>query len=148
MLKMEEFTSLIETAPLVSIDLIIRGEDGYLLGMRSNQPAKGNWFVPAGRIFKNETISHAIKRISTKEVGVEVNIKDLGFYGIFEHFYDNSFVSSKVSTHYVVLACGLLLEIDKKMLPLDEHDKYRYFNKEEISNNNDTQKIILRAGIE
>ena len=104
MLKMEEFTNLIETAPLVSIDLIIRGESGYLLGMRNNQPAKGNWFVPGGRIFKNETISHAIKRISTKEIGVEVGIKDADFYGVFEHFYDNSFISSKISTHYIVLA--------------------------------------------
>jgi hypothetical protein len=38
---MESFASLIETTPLVSIDLIIRGNDGYLLGMRNNQPAKG-----------------------------------------------------------------------------------------------------------
>jgi len=140
MLKMEEFTSLIETAPLVSIDLIIRGEGGYLLGMRNNQPAKGNWFVPGGRIFKNETISHAIKRISTKEVGVEVNIKDVDFYGIFEHFYDNSFVSNKISTHYVVLAYSFSLEVDEEALPISEHNKYRYFDKEEISNNNDIHK--------
>lgn len=140
MLKMEEFTNLIETAPLVSIDLITRGESGYLLGMRNNQPAKGNWFVPGGRIFKNETISHAIKRISTKEIGVGVGIKDADFYGVFEHFYDNSFISSKISTHYIVLAYSFSLEIDEEMLPLSEHDKYKYFDKEEISNNNDIHK--------
>ena len=103
MLKIENFTSLIETAPLVSIDLIIKGEGGYLLGMRNNQPAKGKWFVPGGRIFKNETIGHAIKRISIKEIGVEVNIKDVDFYGVFEHFYDHSFVSNKISTHLALL---------------------------------------------
>ncbi len=140
MLNLEEFTNLIETAPLVAIDLIIRGEGGYLLGMRNNQPAKGNWFVPGGRIFKNETISHAIKRISIKEIGVEINIKDVGFYGVFEHFYDNSFVSSKVSTHYVVLAYSLSLELDEEMLPLSQHNKYRYFDKEGMSNNNDIHK--------
>ena len=140
MLKIENFTSLIETAPLVSIDLIIKGEGGYLLGMRNNQPAKGKWFVPGGRIFKNETIGHAIKRISIKEIGVEVNIKDVDFYGIFEHFYDHSFVSNKISTHYVVLAYSFSLEIDGEVLPLSEHNKYRYFDKEEISNNNDIHK--------
>ncbi len=140
MLNLEEFTNLIETAPLVAIDLIIRGEGGYLLGMRNNQPAKGNWFVPGGRIFKNETISHAIKRISIKEIGVEINIKDVGFYGVFEHFYDNSFVSSKVSTHYVVLAYSLSLELDEEMLPLSQHNKYRYFDKKGMSNNNDIHK--------
>ena len=140
MLKIENFTSLIEIAPLVSIDLIIKGEGGYLLGMRNNQPAKGKWFVPGGRIFKNETIDRAIKRISIKEIGVEVNIKDVDFYGVFEHFYDHSFVSNKISTHYVVLAYSFSLEIDEEALPLSEHNKYRYFDKEEISNNNDIHK--------
>ncbi len=81
-----------------------------------------------------------LQRISTKEIGVEVNIKDVDFYGVFEHFYDDSFVSNKISTHYVVLAYSFSLEIDKEVLPLSEHNKYRYFNSEEISNNNAIHK--------
>ena len=77
MLKIESFTSIIETEPLVSIDLIIKEESGYFSGMRNNQPAKGKWFVTGGRIIKNETIGHAITRISIKEIVVEVNIKDI-----------------------------------------------------------------------
>lgn len=140
MLNFESFANLIETAPLISIDLIIRGNAGYLLGMRNNQPAKGKWFVPGGRIFKNETISHALNRISAREIGVEVNIRDIEFYGVFEHFYDNSFVSSKLSTHYIVLAYSFYLEVDEKLLPLSEHNKYKYFNKKEISSNNDIHR--------
>jgi hypothetical protein len=39
-----------------------------------------------------------------------------------------------------VLAYSFSLEIDKEVLPLSEHNKYRYFNSEEISNNNAIHK--------
>jgi len=50
----EEFLEVVERAPLVSIDLIVRRGDGLvLLGRRTNEPAKDFWFVPGGRIYKN-----------------------------------------------------------------------------------------------
>ena len=56
---------IIKATPLVSIDLIIRNPSHkILLGKRINRPAKDYWFVPGGRIIKNETIAHALKRIS------------------------------------------------------------------------------------
>ena len=61
---------IIKATPLVSIDLVIRNPTGkVLLGKRINRPAKGYWFVPGGRIIKNETIGHALKRIFKAEVG-------------------------------------------------------------------------------
>jgi len=55
----------------------------------------------------------------------------LKFHGVYEHFYDNSFVGEKISTHYVVLAYELKLEQNLN-LPEDEHSEYNYFSKEEI----------------
>lgn len=41
------------SAPLVSFDLIIRDPDGRaLLRLRTNDPAKGFYFVPGGRILE------------------------------------------------------------------------------------------------
>ena len=49
------FKSVIENAPLVSIDLVVKNSLGqYLFGYRTNRPAKGFWFVPGGRIHKGE----------------------------------------------------------------------------------------------
>jgi len=118
-------------ALLISVDLIIHGKYGYLLGMRNNNLAKESWFVPGGRIFKNETI---------KQVGVEININNVDFLGVFEHFYDNSLVSSKISIHYVVIVFQVSLELDIKELQLSDHSKYRYFNKGEINNSPDVYK--------
>jgi len=49
---------------LVSIDLIIRNaRDEVLLGLRSNEPAKGFYFVPGGMIRKGERLGEAFASI-------------------------------------------------------------------------------------
>ena len=58
-----DLIEVIKHTPLVSIDLIVRnGKDQILVGLRTNEPAKGFWFVPGGRILKNERITEAFKR--------------------------------------------------------------------------------------
>ena len=69
----KKILEIIEATPLVSVDLIIRNPfQKVLLGKRTNRPAKGYWFVPGGRILKNETIYQALKRISEVEVGLNL----------------------------------------------------------------------------
>jgi colanic acid biosynthesis protein WcaH len=66
-LNKEEFIEVLDRTPLIAIDLIIKDEKNrILLGKRTNEPAKGMWFVPGGRIFKNESIEEAFKRIKYK----------------------------------------------------------------------------------
>ena len=59
-----EFVDVVRNTPLVSIDLIISDPMGaILMGWRNNEPAKDTWFVPGGRIRKNERIAEAFERI-------------------------------------------------------------------------------------
>ena len=47
MLELETFKTVVASTPLVSIDLIVRNRQGQvLLGLRTNRPAQGGWFVP------------------------------------------------------------------------------------------------------
>ncbi len=56
----EDYLYVIEYAPLVSIDLIVRSrKNDLLMGLRRNRPAQGCWFVPGGAIKKNETVHMA-----------------------------------------------------------------------------------------
>jgi len=69
----KQILNIIDSTPLVSVDLIIENPNKeILLGKRNNRPAQGFWFVPGGRIDKNEEIAGAIKRISTKEIGQDL----------------------------------------------------------------------------
>lgn len=135
MLCEAEFSTLIESAPLVSIDIVLKTDNGILLGKRIHEPARGYWFTPGGRVFKNESIAQAMKRISFKELGKEISIDDADFLGVHEHFYENSFVSEEINTHYVVLVYEVECELVIGSLPTYEHNQYDFFKIDDIKNN-------------
>ena len=111
----DTFKTIIDKTPLVSIDLVVRNELGsILLGKRLNKPAQNFWFVPGGRILKGESLAVAFKRLTLDELGVEVDISDARYLGLYEHFYDDSIFSHEstaaaVSTHYVVNGFEIML---------------------------------------
>lgn len=128
----ETFKSVIQHTPLISIDLIVRNEKGeVLLGKRVNAPAKGYWFVPGGRVRKNETLDDAFVRLVREELGIESGITraDAKFLGVFEHFYDDCVYGDEVSTHYIVL--GYEIKINSlKNLSFTQHFEYKLLNED------------------
>ncbi len=135
----ETFKSIIQHTPLISIDLIVRNEQGeVLLGKRVNAPAKGYWFVPGGRVRKNETLDEAFVRLVKEELGIESGITrtDTKFLGVFEHFYDDCIFNNKVTTHYVAIGYEINIKnCNKNMVVNDQHLNYEWFNKNKILNN-------------
>ncbi|MBF4436458.1 NUDIX domain-containing protein, partial [Vibrio anguillarum] len=72
MLPINTFKTIIENTPLVSIDLVVYNQKNEaLLGKRNNRPAQGYWFVPGGRILKDESIAVAFRRLTLNELGAE-----------------------------------------------------------------------------
>jgi colanic acid biosynthesis protein WcaH len=54
-LKKEDFRRLVQHGVFFSIDLVVRdNQNRILVGERINRPAQGYWFVPGGRVYKNE----------------------------------------------------------------------------------------------
>lgn len=125
MLSSEEFVVVVERTPLVSIDLVVVDDDGRILvGKRTNEPALGTWFVPGGRINKNETLDAAFERIANDELGPGNWIRaDAALLGVFEHFYDTNFTGAAgAGTHYVVIAYAIEADgIRLDQIPLDQH---------------------------
>ena len=131
-LEKELFSSIVENAPLISIDLIIKdGSGNILLGKRVNKPAKNSWFVPGGRIYKDETIDLAFNRITKDEIGKAYDISNTKFKGVYQHFYDDNVFNDNFSTHYIVLAYELVI---KEELSLDtiQHEKYKWFTQDKL----------------
>lgn len=106
MLSDAHFRDMVASMPLVSVDLVVvRGGCEVLLGLRNNRPAQGYWFVPGGRVLKDERRADALSRVALRELGLNLAEHPLAFIGPFEHFYADCFVGEVgVSTHYVVLA--------------------------------------------
>ena len=134
-LSVEAFGFIIKNTPLISIDLIVENQDGkILLGWRTNSPAKNHWFVPGGRILKDELFKEAFARIVLSEIGLELTIDDAVPLGVYEHMYpcDNFHEDSSYNTHYVVNAYHIKLQHHLDKLPEDQHDKYWWASEKEI----------------
>lgn len=128
-LSENKILQVIDAAPLVSIDLILRnGRGEVLLGRRVNRPAQGYWFVPGGRILKNERIASAIRRISRNELGFEISLAQARLLGAFDHLYEDNFLGVEgIGTHYVVL--GFLHEMGDELAirPDDQHSELKWW---------------------
>ena len=138
-LSSTDFKMIVKSTPLVSIDLIVRDSEGnLLLGKRTNRPAKGFWFVPGGRVLKDESFESAFKRLIKEELGL--NTAESKFKGIYQHFYDDNFSSDDFTTHYLVLAYEINFNGDLALLPLDQHSTYKWFSESELNTSEQVHK--------
>ncbi|MFC0401432.1 GDP-mannose mannosyl hydrolase [Paraburkholderia rhizosphaerae] len=131
-----EFLSVVSNTPLIALDLILHDEqDCYLLGRRVNRPARGVWFVPGGRVRKDERLDDAFARLTQEELGLHgVDRSEAELIGVYEHFYDDNFSGKDgISTHYVVLGYRIRLTQRLAHLPLDQHSDYRWASAEDIA---------------
>jgi len=127
------FKTVISSTPLISIDLVIKNSKSqFLLGCRNNKPAQGYWFVPGGRILKDENIEQAFSRLVLNEVGMQVRLSNSKFKGVYEHFYDDYVYGNEITTHYVVLAYELNIDLNLDDLPKQQHCDYKWFTESEL----------------
>ncbi|MEY8199076.1 MAG: GDP-mannose mannosyl hydrolase [Colwellia sp.] len=142
-LDSDTFAKIVDSTPLIAIDLVVRNASGQiLLGLRTNRPAQGFWFVPGGRIVKNESIEHAFKRLTKAELGIEISIANAKYLGLYEHFYNDSVFGAanenkSISTHYVVNGFEVVLpalegKLASQELPKEQHEDYRWLSETEL----------------
>lgn len=140
MLDRQTFRTVVESTPLVSIDLIAKSQNTILLGKRVNKPAKGYFFTTGGIVRKNESFKDAIKRLAQAELGIKLH-DEPKYIGVFEHFYEDG-VFEGVSTHYV--NHGYIVELDNKLtsIPKDQHSEYRWFEIEELLKSDEVHHYV------
>jgi len=139
MLDDTTFKTIIDSAPLISIDILLKKDNKILLGRRVNKPAQGYFFSMGGRIKKNETIDNAMARVAKNELNTELQSTP-EFIGVFEHFYDDS-IYENVSTHYVNIAYEYQVEKIPD-LPTEQHNEYQWFTIDELLESKQVHKYV------
>lgn len=123
--------------PIVCIDLLVRDTEGrVLLGLRTNQPAAGSWFLPGGRIRKGERLADAFSRLARQELGVRtIEMSDARLHGVYEHFYETDFTGDpSAPTHYVTLAYEPAMGLELALPEGEQHQHWAWMTVDALLN--------------
>ena len=140
MLDDQTFKTVINSTPLISIDLLVKKDNKILLGKRINKPAQGYLFSIGGRVYKNESIQQATARIAKDELNISLKLTPR-FIGVFEHFYDDG-IYKDVSTHYINLAYEVDINNEILNLPNDQHNEYQWLSIDELLSSKQVHKYV------
>ena len=137
----DEWKTIVEHVPIVSVDLVVIRDDQILLGKRRNRPAKGEWFVPGGRVKKGETREEAVHRVASEELSLSVRV--LESLGAYEHLYDDAEIAVESGKHY--LANGFVVEpLEGELTTDSQHSEFGWFSIEELPPLHDHVSAYIR----
>ena len=68
------YDQIVKLMPIAGVEALIVKEGAFLFLRRRNDPAKGQWWLPGGRIRKGETLQDALFREVKEETGLSVSI--------------------------------------------------------------------------
>ncbi len=113
------YQQILENMPICCIDVVLYHHQKVLLVLRKDEPEKGRWWLPGGRLYKNETLTEAVKRKIREEVGLEVEVKQK--IGAYEYSSDqSSFTDIKTGTHSISINfVAVPLDVDSSEDNLD-----------------------------
>lgn len=96
--------------PIPCVDLVVVDKDKKILMLkRKNDPAKGKWWFPGGRVHFNEPRTEAVKRKAKKECGLDITkIRELGTKDLILHNSDAT-LSHAITTVFLVRVEGTIV---------------------------------------
>ena len=166
----DEFARVVERTTLVSVDVLLFDTEGrVLLGRREREPAKGAWFTPGGRVYKNECLEAAALRVLSTEVlapthdqegrRLDVHRRRFDLHGVYRHLYDTSFLGDgafgtdyvnfayavRAAERYDAAALRALEALERHIGEADadgQHGEFRWFRPEEVMRERDVHPYV------
>jgi colanic acid biosynthesis protein WcaH len=121
----ETFGACIDALLQVCVEVLLERDGAVLVARRTNEPAKGEWFWPGGRLYKGERLDDAARRVAREELDVEVDLTER--FGVYRHFWDTASVEGADSRHTVnIVYRATQSDSDAEVALDDQHDDYRF----------------------
>lgn len=143
----EEYVKILRYMPVCCVDLVIHHKGKVLLVYRRRDPAKNKWWLPGGRIYKNEKFEEAAYRKAIEETGLKIKIKKkLGSYDYFDK--KSSFKQIKNGVHTPVI--GFLVETVKENQPIkidSTSSDYKWIDRIEEELHPYVKKVLKDSGV-
>lgn len=110
------YEQIIQHTVIATVDLVIMDSDKHiLLCKRSNRPLKWQYYLPGGRINKNETMIQATHRKAKQELGLEIDTDRLIFVWVYDDIFSDSEFGD-ASTHCIPVTFTYQLEPEEQYL--------------------------------
>ena len=109
--------------PQLAVGAVVVTDGALLMVQRNQEPAKGLWTLPGGRVEHGEYIEDALRREVSEETGIDIEVDRL--LGIFEvvgdpHFVILDFLATAASQMEPRAATDVA---QARWVPLDEVEK-------------------------
>ena len=88
MIPAKLYKKIVESVPILCVDVILVHDGKYILVKRKTEPLKGEWWIVGGRALKGERTEESAKRKVKEELGLDVSY--LEFCGVYEDHYKKS----------------------------------------------------------
>ena len=112
-----DYKIILENTAIICVDLLIIHDNKCLLLKRNNEPAKGQYWFPGGRIQKMETIKEAAQRKAKEETNL-----DCAFVKIIS--IEESIFKKNESMHTDVHTINICCEMIPSSIALLQFDKF------------------------
>ncbi len=73
-LPQDLYLQILRSVPIACVDVSIVADGCVLLVQRQDAPARGQWWVPGGRVLKGEKMRDTARRKAREEVGLECHV--------------------------------------------------------------------------
>lgn len=109
---------IVDVLPIASVEAVIVQDDSLLFLRRNNNPVKGQWWFPGGRIRKGETFEETLIREVKEETGLDVIESEL--VNVYSRIFNQR--------HDITIAYICKCKPDKITLN-NEQSEYKYIKK-------------------
>jgi ADP-ribose pyrophosphatase YjhB (NUDIX family) len=87
----EEFREIYSKVPRLTVEVVLKSEEGVLLSLRDIEPYKGFWHLPGGTVFFDERLTDEVSRVALRELGVTVTSTEFLGYIEYPEYHKQSF---------------------------------------------------------
>jgi colanic acid biosynthesis protein WcaH len=121
-----EYQKILEVLPIACVDLLIIKDNKCLLLKRNNEPAKGQYWFPGGRINKSELIKDAALRKAKEETNLDCQFEKV--VSVEETIFTKT--NNMYCDIHTINICCLLTTYDISVFRLDSlHNDFLWVDK-------------------
>ncbi len=132
-LPTDRYRQAMEDSPIVTVDVLFLDSEKkhILLGLRENEPYKGEYYSFGSRMYKNEDFMQAAIRITKEEIGVSLYPSALTYVGAINEINEIS-IFEGVNYHAVDIYFYCVIDSTSIVLD-DQHSKTKWFDLDDES---------------